>query len=263
MGYTHYYYKTKATPDAQWGEFIGIVKALYEKFDPEKEIVGDSMGQVDSSPRIDKEHVVFNGLADHHGETFFIAKDTGATENNEKGFNFCKTRQMPYDTLVVACLYAAEAVGVIDKWTSDGDDFSLYEGRRLYKSVVCDKDTARVLGEGAQRRYLETGGARCPFCGNGLIDGHQVEVEAGSAYQEVTCPECGEAWKDCYTLTSIDHASLLSKEPEKDTVKAKVEEFLQQPELYEDEPRQCDSLMYRYKRDELVDRLTAFVKTFI
>ena len=50
---------------------------------------------------------------------------------------------------------------------------------------------------------LRAGGCCCPFCGNEDIVGGSVEVDAGIAWQEVTCNACDKAWRDQYSLTGF------------------------------------------------------------
>lgn len=54
------------------------------------------------------------------------------------------------------------------------------------------------------RAYVAGGGIRCPSCNDANISGGPVEVEAGGAWQEVTCADRDAAWHDVYTLAGID-----------------------------------------------------------
>jgi hypothetical protein len=49
--------------------------------------------------------------------------------------------------------------------------------------------------------YLEQGGTVCPFCKSHDIEGQEVNIDAGTAWQDVSCNQCGEEWQDTYTLT--------------------------------------------------------------
>ena len=56
-----------------------------------------------------------------------------------------------------------------------------------------------------KRRYLEEGGARCPFCDSDDIEGtgeHETDGTWHSA--EVRCNSCQRTWEDLYTLTDVD-----------------------------------------------------------
>lgn len=54
--------------------------------------------------------------------------------------------------------------------------------------------------------YIQSGGACCPFCGSEDLDGHGVDINSGTASQEVMCTDCGEGWFDVYTLTHMESA---------------------------------------------------------
>ena len=50
-------------------------------------------------------------------------------------------------------------------------------------------------------QYIQEGGTRCPFCGSHDIAGQEINIDAGAAWQDVCCNECGNEWQDTYTLT--------------------------------------------------------------
>jgi formate dehydrogenase maturation protein FdhE len=52
--------------------------------------------------------------------------------------------------------------------------------------------------------YLKTDGQQCPLCGSDDISAGSVDIEGGSAVQEVTCSECDTVWNDRYTLTDVE-----------------------------------------------------------
>lgn len=49
--------------------------------------------------------------------------------------------------------------------------------------------------------YIAHGGTRCPFCGSLDIEGQEVNIDAGQAWQDVLCNRCHKEWQDTYTLT--------------------------------------------------------------
>lgn len=51
--------------------------------------------------------------------------------------------------------------------------------------------------------YRRAGGCRCPSCGNADVVGDSVELDAGIAWQEVSCSACDKAWRDEYSLTGF------------------------------------------------------------
>lgn len=52
--------------------------------------------------------------------------------------------------------------------------------------------------------YKAAGGNICPCCKSCDITGEMVEIEAGTAWQHVSCNDCGAAWRDDYTLTGFE-----------------------------------------------------------
>lgn len=59
-------------------------------------------------------------------------------------------------------------------------------------------------GNAAQRRYASHEFSKCPMCGCADPQGGSIEVDAQTATQEVTCPECGAAWNDLYRLVGFE-----------------------------------------------------------
>ncbi len=51
--------------------------------------------------------------------------------------------------------------------------------------------------------YLKTGGVFCPFCKSHDIEGSSVEINEGTAQQDVSCVSCGGAWQDGYRLVTV------------------------------------------------------------
>ena len=51
--------------------------------------------------------------------------------------------------------------------------------------------------------WLPARGCCCPFCGDADIVGLSVEIDAGIAWQEVSCSACDKAWRDEYSLTGF------------------------------------------------------------
>lgn len=54
------------------------------------------------------------------------------------------------------------------------------------------------------KKYIEDGGYACPFCGSEDMGGDSVSTGGGEASQEMSCPECGAQWNDCYDLVGIE-----------------------------------------------------------
>jgi predicted Zn-ribbon and HTH transcriptional regulator len=51
--------------------------------------------------------------------------------------------------------------------------------------------------------YIQRRGVACPFCASSNIEGRQFDVQAGTAWQPMSCTDCGREWNDVYTLDTI------------------------------------------------------------
>ena len=52
----------------------------------------------------------------------------------------------------------------------------------------------------SQKKYLENPNV-CPACRGADITGGEINVDADTAWQEITCENCGTHWNDLYKLT--------------------------------------------------------------
>ena len=57
-----------------------------------------------------------------------------------------------------------------------------------------------------QKEYKKKMGQCCPICQSENIEGGPVEIDALTAWQEMTCSDCGAGWSDYYdhSYYSID-----------------------------------------------------------
>jgi hypothetical protein len=54
------------------------------------------------------------------------------------------------------------------------------------------------------KEYIDRHGLVCPFClTEDSLSGEEVNIEAGAAFQEVSCHKCDSRWVDNYSLTSF------------------------------------------------------------
>lgn len=108
MGYTRYWNRTEK-PLTQ--EFLDEVnKVIVEAKDK-----GISVCSWDGTgvPEITIDSVSFNGTAPHMDhESFVLDENTG--------FNFCKTKEKPYDYVVKRVLKVAEQMGIVTDVEDDG-----------------------------------------------------------------------------------------------------------------------------------------------
>lgn len=50
-------------------------------------------------------------------------------------------------------------------------------------------------------QYLASKGILCPFCREPTIEGNSIEIDGGTATQEVGCNNCDKVWTDVYVLS--------------------------------------------------------------
>jgi hypothetical protein len=65
-----------------------------------------------------------------------------------------------------------------------------------------------ILNAKERVRYIKSGGAKCPFCGNDDIEGGPIQTDEGCALQKIECHVCGEFWNDIYSLIDIESLSI-------------------------------------------------------
>jgi hypothetical protein len=42
------------------------------------------------------------------------------------------------------------------------------------------------------QEYIDNYGTQCPHCGSTNLSGDHVQIDAGSAWQDITCDDCGK-----------------------------------------------------------------------
>jgi hypothetical protein len=125
MGYTHYWTPATNSSVKAIDDMLEFTKKAIELFGKEKIAGWDGHGE----PVIKGIGIVFNGRVPEDFETFKL-------EINSGKWNFCKTARHEYDTLVVACLMYADKKGIINEWSSDGDEGDHEEGKELMKMTI-------------------------------------------------------------------------------------------------------------------------------
>lgn len=55
-----------------------------------------------------------------------------------------------------------------------------------------------------KKKYLESGGMRCPYCESEAVGGEEVVVDVGSCFQNMFCGDCKESWGAVYHLVSAE-----------------------------------------------------------
>ena len=214
MGYTHYWNATgRIASKEEWDRLRGYVR----------DIIGTAQGEGirvqasydDSSPpRIDAGAITFNGAGSKGCEDFHLARAGSSA--------FCKTRQHPYDDVVVATLIAAAHCLPGFRWSSDGDREEHEAGaelagkvglsyRREYREPTCEtigttphtndigiaiRDALDLLRDGIE---LFDWGAEedCPSMGHAEIgeidvsDASNLQIKAGGGVYRVSIVRVG------------------------------------------------------------------------
>ena len=112
MGYTNYWYQTRAFTDKEWYEiktYLLFRHTSFELDDLDKEI---------KISILDDEVIQFNGKNDKLScENFTLHKNIRKPLylDDKVNFNFCKTNQLPYDMMVWKLLKFINFV-VLDPW---------------------------------------------------------------------------------------------------------------------------------------------------
>lgn len=51
------------------------------------------------------------------------------------------------------------------------------------------------------KEYVKSSGVLCPNCEKSAVEGQDVTIDEGFAYQECYCTECEATWTDVYKLS--------------------------------------------------------------
>ena len=112
MGYTNYWYQTRAFTDKEWYEIKTYLLFRHNSFEL------DDLDKEIKISILDDNIIQFNGKNDRLScETFTLYKNVREPfyKDDKVEFNFCKTRQLPYDMMVWKLLKFINFV-VLDPW---------------------------------------------------------------------------------------------------------------------------------------------------
>jgi hypothetical protein len=136
MGYTHYWDDSKEPASQE------TIDQFYSIFDVMVKMRPNTI-------EIDERNYArlwFNGIDD-------LAHETMCIDFTGKGtWQFCKTARKPYDELVVACLILAEELGIIQGWSSDGDEYDHGAGWRLLETAKPLANVTTLCGSNPQSK---------------------------------------------------------------------------------------------------------------
>lgn len=109
MGYTHYW-KHNGFTDDQWKMLVENSNDIISKSNCK---IANAFGECGTNPVLNNNCISLNGEGDESCETFYITK-------NAQSFEFCKTRRLPYDNVVVAIMKTAQNINSSFEPSSDG-----------------------------------------------------------------------------------------------------------------------------------------------
>ena len=66
------------------------------------------------------------------------------------------------------------------------------------------RQVSMKLTEEQKKAYMKDAANLCPFCKSPDISGGPVEIDGREAWQEVSCNECNEQWRDVYVLSFVE-----------------------------------------------------------
>ena len=119
MGYTHYYSNKRAFTNSEWVALTKDVKELLKNCSVP---LAGGNGTLGSRPTFNSQEISFNGVEEDSHETAYVSKD--ASE-----FEFCKTAQKPYDSVVVEFFKLIRKYDPNVELSSDGGDEVFAENR--------------------------------------------------------------------------------------------------------------------------------------
>jgi len=112
MGYTHYWRTFRSFNETEWSIISKQAKRIIELAASLDIRLGDAMGE--NTPVINDKEIRLNGLSPESCESFVLTQKQKKPQEGEDAtrgvFDFCKTRHLPYDSVVVSLLYLANQV---------------------------------------------------------------------------------------------------------------------------------------------------------
>jgi len=118
MGYSHYFRQQRDFTDKEWMTLNYVAWDIVVEAKRQGIVLARWDGEVDTVPEINFEEINLNGSGDESCENLRL------TRVRKDAFNFCKTREFPYDAVVVSILYAAKTIapGALEVSSDGGDE---------------------------------------------------------------------------------------------------------------------------------------------
>jgi len=115
--------------------------------------------------------------------------------------------------------YAHTAETMAVKYDGDGEELDGGEimdverpaWNKAYHCIKCEKAYSELPPKNpeaewikSRERYYLTHSSCCPICDSENISAGSIDMGDDSAWQSVTCMECGAEWTDIYNLIGVD-----------------------------------------------------------
>lgn len=144
---THYLYRGTSLDPVAFGWFVADVRRIVDAVSPKLVVCGPE-GQ--GRPEMIAERVALNGSRDlgQDHEPLVIDRVYAGHVRGGEGFTFCKTNGKPYDSVVVATLYAFVRRFPMARFTTDSTQDELREGFDLFRRALgspLDADMDRLF----------------------------------------------------------------------------------------------------------------------
>lgn len=122
MGYTHYWYQSRAFTETEWTALTAEAKRICAEASKTIKLA-DAAGE-SGSPEFTPDMIGFNGLGDESYESFVLERaptNPPYRAAEKEAFSFCKTARNSYDPVVVSVLNAAFMIAPsVIRISSDG-----------------------------------------------------------------------------------------------------------------------------------------------
>ena len=151
MGYSHYWRPQRDFTQQEWNDIVAVATEVCAQAEKQTIALARWDGEEGTYREINSDEINLNGYGDESCESFNLTRVKGDS------FQFCKTRELPYDAVVVSILFAAKTIapGALEV-SSDGGDEAIamqfpvevpavkrVKAKLLPKAVVKPKSTAQ------------------------------------------------------------------------------------------------------------------------
>lgn len=61
-----------------------------------------------------------------------------------------------------------------------------------------------IIDDKSKHEFIASGATKCPYCGKDQLSGGAFQADGTRAFQELTCPGCGERCEAVYDLSDVN-----------------------------------------------------------